>query len=122
MTIQELTAKITAGEYDEFIRALDARRFVMGMSTNFQAVLTPPNSITTAGGTVTITPTPWPHPPTVGNTVVFNTLTSPQYLHGWPAKIVKVNRAKVVVIIDKGVGRFRAGQKIRVSPKFLNLV
>ena len=58
----------------------------------------------------------------VGDTVRFNEFARPKYIQGTTARVVKVNRARVKIELDRAVGRFPGGQPVSCPPKIITKV
>ncbi len=63
----------------------------------------------------------------IGDKVVFNSKTSPKYMIGVTATVVRKKQKKIVVVIDEGQGdgnhgRFSAGVEINTSPSLLDVL
>lgn len=58
----------------------------------------------------------------IGNLVKFNDKVSPKYLIGRTAKVTKVNRERVKIVLAEDCGRFRAGKQIACPVSILTLV
>jgi hypothetical protein len=58
----------------------------------------------------------------IGSVVMFNSRVNPKYLFGRKARIVKINRVKVKILLNEDCGRFSSKRPINCPRDILSIV